>query len=93
MRCYIVEAATQINKLTVKGTCLLNEGNDNQRINNKETEMKISTTKRTQQREGAPHRGKADEKRQHDKEFMQAMNKLIERHGAFACDEIFTELQ
>ncbi|WP_421356507.1 hypothetical protein [Pseudocitrobacter faecalis] len=55
--------------------------------------MKISATKKTQQCEDYPHHGKADEKRQHDKEFMQAMNQLIEKHGAFTCDEIFTELQ
>lgn len=88
-----MEAATQINKLTVKGTCLLNGGNDNQRINDKENEMKNPTTHKTQQREDYPHHDKADEKRQHDKEFMQAMNQLIEKHGIFACDDIFTELQ
>lgn len=55
--------------------------------------MKISATNRTQQREDDPHHSKAEEKRQHDKEFMQAMNQLIEKHGIFACDEIFTELQ
>ena len=55
--------------------------------------MKNPTTNKTQQREDYPHHDKADEKRQHDKEFMQAMNQLIEKHGNFACDEIFTELQ
>lgn len=55
--------------------------------------MKNSTMNRTQQHEDSSHTGKADEKRQHDKEFMQAMNQLIEKHGIFACDEIFTELQ
>ena len=77
----------------MKGACLLKGGNDNQRINEKEKEMKISATKKTQQRENYPHHNDADEKRQHDKEFMQAMNQLIEKHGIFACDEIFTELQ
>lgn len=55
--------------------------------------MKISATKKMQQRENYPQHNDADEKRQHDKEFMQAMNQLIEKHGIFACDEIFTELQ
>lgn len=94
MRCYIVEAATQINKLTVKGTCLLNGGNDNQRINDKETEMKISATKKNERSYltppgNRPVRSITARQRQQDKEFMKAMNDLIEEYGTLTDDDFF----
>ncbi|RAU52174.1 hypothetical protein DBY68_003110 [Pseudocitrobacter sp. RIT415] len=78
----------------MKGACLLKGGNDNQRINEKERQMKISATKKNERScltppGNRPVRSITTRQREQEKEFMKTMNDLIEKYGTLTDDDFF----